>query len=202
MKKFLVLGHPRSGTGYMATLFQRFGYDVSHEKMGKDGISSWMFAVEENQVFMDRSLNRKNYQFEHTLMTMRHPNDIVSSIYYTGDMKGRSLHYRQAYLPLENYQGIEKAVQSVVGWYALIEQQDPALIMYVDRQPAQQLAHFLQMKEAKDYPLIPALNRKVNARKHADLSWEDIKHACHEQTWEAYRRFCNRQGYRAEEDAR
>ena len=37
VKKILVVGHPRTGTGYAAKLLQSWGLDVQHEKMGKDG---------------------------------------------------------------------------------------------------------------------------------------------------------------------
>ncbi|MFK4998907.1 hypothetical protein ACI2OX_21260 [Bacillus sp. N9] len=80
-RKFLVLGHPRSGTGYMAYLLRQFGYGIGHERMGKDGISSWMFAVNDYQVFADQTLNKKNYTFDYTIMNLRHPIDIVSSTF-------------------------------------------------------------------------------------------------------------------------
>lgn len=48
-RKFLILGHPRSGTGFMSILLQRYGYRVGHEWMMEDGISSWMLVVEDNK---------------------------------------------------------------------------------------------------------------------------------------------------------
>ena len=44
-KKFLCIGHPRCGTSSISQYLKYMGYDVCHENMGKDGISSWMLAV-------------------------------------------------------------------------------------------------------------------------------------------------------------
>jgi hypothetical protein len=40
-KVFLITGFGASGTKYTATIFQKLGYDVGHEKDGKDGVVSW-----------------------------------------------------------------------------------------------------------------------------------------------------------------
>jgi hypothetical protein len=39
------LGHARSGTKYLAELIRAFGYDVKHEKLGKDGIVAWQWVI-------------------------------------------------------------------------------------------------------------------------------------------------------------
>ena len=36
------LGHPRCGTGFVASLLQQNGLDVRHEAIGADGVISWM----------------------------------------------------------------------------------------------------------------------------------------------------------------
>lgn len=36
------IGHPRCGTGFVASLLQQNGLDVRHEEIGADGIISWM----------------------------------------------------------------------------------------------------------------------------------------------------------------
>jgi hypothetical protein len=43
----LIIGAPRGGTGFMARAMAEYGLDVGHESIGRDGISSWMFAVED-----------------------------------------------------------------------------------------------------------------------------------------------------------
>jgi|688.fasta_scaffold16893_3 hypothetical protein len=39
---YIGLGHPRCGTGFTASLLQANGVDVRHEKVGPEGIVSWM----------------------------------------------------------------------------------------------------------------------------------------------------------------
>lgn len=39
---FVGLGHPRCGTGFVASLLTAHGLDVRHEEVGTDGIISWM----------------------------------------------------------------------------------------------------------------------------------------------------------------
>lgn len=45
-RDFLIVGHPRCGTGFTAGLMGQMGLDIGHEANGKDGLSSWMFAVD------------------------------------------------------------------------------------------------------------------------------------------------------------
>ena len=49
--KVVVLGHPRSGTCFAAHCFQRAGWDVGHEYLAPDGISSWMWAVDTPDIY-------------------------------------------------------------------------------------------------------------------------------------------------------
>jgi len=45
-RDFLIVGHPRCGTGFTAQFLRQMGLDVGHEADGKDGLASWMFAVD------------------------------------------------------------------------------------------------------------------------------------------------------------
>ena len=110
-RKFLVLGHPRSGTGFMANLLSKYGYEIGHEEMGKDGISSWMFTVDDYQVYVDNSLNRENFNFDYIIMNLRHPIDIISSTYYTENTSKKSLEYRKKHINLEGLNQVEMAVE-------------------------------------------------------------------------------------------
>ena len=41
----LGLGHPKTGTGYTAHLLKAHGFEILHEKNGKDGMTSWLACV-------------------------------------------------------------------------------------------------------------------------------------------------------------
>ena len=77
-KFVVVMGHPRSGTGYMSKLFSAFGMDVKHENdMGKHGISSWLFGGCEVPLWGPMP---RDYHFHNRIHVVRHPLKVVSSI--------------------------------------------------------------------------------------------------------------------------
>ena len=195
MRKFLNIGHPRSGTGFTSKLFKSFDYDVGHEVLGEDGISSWMFAVEENQ-FWGPGINRENYEFEHLIMNIRKPLNIISSIFYTENNVPASYNLRAKYIDFTTLNDIEKAVKSVLEWYKIIQNQNPELIIKVDDNPEKTVYYFLkyQLNENKK-GLSNKLPTNINARSHVQLSYEDIKNKCNNQLVREYKFFCDFHGY-------
>ena len=196
-RKFLILGHPRSGTGFMSKLFQGFGYDIGHEKMGKDGISSWMFAVEDKQVFGDKSLYRKDFTFDIVIMSMRNPLDIVCSTYYT--TSDLSLIFRKKHINLEGLNKLEMTVKSVLEWYKIIELQKPNLKLYVDKAPEKVLSDFFKKIENR-HRVAPTkkINNKVNARSHPPMNLSFIKDNCNQNLVDGFVNFCKINGYKCE----
>lgn len=196
-RRFLVLGHPRSGTTFMSELFQRFGYDIGHERMGKDGISSWMFAVDDYQVFPDLTLNRKDYTFDYIIMNLRHPLDIISSTYYTENVFRKSLAYRKKHINLDGLNKVEVAVKSVLDWYKIIELQRPNLIVCIDKNPEEKLFYFLKQFENKESLLpVEKIEEKVNARNHPELTFSFIKENCNKDIVLELENFCNLYEYK------
>ncbi|MDQ0200822.1 hypothetical protein [Neobacillus ginsengisoli] len=195
-RKFLVLGHPRSGTTFSAKLLRDFGYQVGHEAMKDDGISSWMFAVEDNQVFTSLGLNRKDYTFEYIIMNIRNPVDIITSTYFTENTSKKSMNYRKKYVNFEGLNKVEEAVKSVLEWYKLIEMQRPHLKLFIDKNPEEKLFHFLKRFDNKEGLLpIKKIKKKINARKHPDLSLSFIKENCGEELFSELIHFCGLYDY-------
>lgn len=195
-KKFLIIGHPRSGTAYMAYLFNLLGFNIGHETMGVDGISSWMFAVKANQVYTDESLNRKNFDFEYIIMNIRNPLKIVSSTYYSENTSKISLSFRRQFVDLANLNNYEMAVKSVVTWYQLIEEQKPDLIIKIDRQPVYRLYDFLaSIDDSIQIPPKELSNHKVNTRKHPDLTINTLKENCQQKLYQQFINLYNRYEY-------
>ena len=44
-KRIIIIGTGRSGTAYTSMLLKQCGIDVGHERMGKDGVSSWYLTT-------------------------------------------------------------------------------------------------------------------------------------------------------------
>ncbi len=119
---FLILGHPRSGTGYMAQLFTALGYEVGHERVAEHGISSWMFAVYAEEVpYTFDGKTRGDIHPRHVLQVVRNPIDVISSMAHT-------VHEEPAWEFIERYALVHReapfeirAVQSVIAWNRLIQ---------------------------------------------------------------------------------
>tara|TARA_B110000503_G_scaffold45201_1_gene73781 strand:+ start:700 stop:1437 length:738 start_codon:yes stop_codon:yes gene_type:complete len=78
----LGIGHPRTGTGFTAVSLQRWGLDVLHENIGKDGIVSWFLTFPYGPyLWQHQFLKRPNY--DHLIYNVRNPITSLSSIVYT-----------------------------------------------------------------------------------------------------------------------
>lgn len=171
-KKYLITGHPRCGTGYMAKLMQKYGFDIKHEEMGKDGISSWIFTVKENQIWVDKTLNKKDYNFENLVMVVRNPFKAIPSIVYTETLDPRSIQLRAKYIK-ENgkMNAIEFAINSYIKWNNLILDQSPDYIVKLE-QANQQLSIFLDKTPLPEQELP---DKNTNTRKHPDITIKQIE---------------------------
>lgn len=77
-KKVLITGCGRSGTKYIAFVLRRWGLDVPHERMGRDGCASWCMAVDAEKTPFGESC--RNYEFEHIFHQVRNPLAVIASI--------------------------------------------------------------------------------------------------------------------------
>tara|TARA_B100000683_G_scaffold277766_1_gene338728 strand:+ start:7345 stop:8007 length:663 start_codon:yes stop_codon:yes gene_type:complete len=136
-KRFLLVGHPRCGTGFMSEIFKSFNLDVPHERIGKDGTSCWFYASE-NQIpdFGKKDLNgkvRSDFRFKTKIQNVRDPFKAIPSIYFTetpnGDNKKHwayrfmveSLNFRKRILKIEDNNIFNVTVKSYLGWNGLIK---------------------------------------------------------------------------------
>lgn len=80
--KILIIAPPRSGTGYAAKCLQDIGLDVGHERLGANGISSWLWAVD----CVDNAKWGDNYQDikpDMTIMLVRNLFDHIASLAFS-----------------------------------------------------------------------------------------------------------------------
>jgi len=118
--KVIVLAHPRSGTRYVAHCFRCGGWDVQHEQVGSDGISSWMWAAPAGEKVPWGASRRETDSADVVLHVMREPGAAISSIAYT---EGASEPWRSRWIVIPKDAGIvERAIWSYYGWNALIGQ--------------------------------------------------------------------------------
>lgn len=170
----LITGHQRSGTGYMAALCQAMGMDVGHERPGKDGISSFQYAVETDRVpfhSIDGNKGRNHYRFDRIIHVVRHPLHVIASTAFT-DMNG-AIEWQAEFVPVTApiSHGIRRAVQTYLGWNELIEEQTAELVRVED-------AENVLPKMLGETVISNAPPPTVNGRDHAQLGWARVAMAC------------------------
>lgn len=77
-KELLITGCGRSGTKYISFVLRRIGLHVNHEHIGRDGIASWLMAVDSDRT--PWGPGRANYCFQHVFHQVRDPLRAIPSI--------------------------------------------------------------------------------------------------------------------------
>jgi GR25 family glycosyltransferase involved in LPS biosynthesis len=147
LRDILIVGHPRCGSGYMSQLLQAIGLDVGHESMGERGISSWMFAVyDENNPWAKNkyAVSRLYTDFDYLIHYIRDPRTaipyiIVENKYAPNSFDFRRKHIQQIFnedISLHKTE-VEKAIASFIRWNQIIQNQKPNLTVKVESDEAQ-----------------------------------------------------------------
>ena len=138
-RPFRVVGHSRSGTGYMAKLFQAHGYDVRHEEVGADGVSSWQFAAQGARRLPYHYTNQESpsaFAFDFTVHVIRAPLECIASLYYTESQNqdwSTPEAFRAQFIGLRREAPkMARAVESWVNWNRLIDSQAPDVVIRVE----------------------------------------------------------------------
>jgi hypothetical protein len=162
--RLVVLAHARSGTSYTAACFRAAGWDVGHERIGRDGIASWMWATDAEEVPLGPP--RGYYPLPETVLhVIREPAAAVSSITHT---EQASEEWRSRWVPIPPSAGpIERAVWSLHGWTALIRDLRPT--------HTAQLRHVEAAVETITGSPPGHVKGSRNARLHPALSADQIK---------------------------
>ena len=159
-KKILVTGCGRCGTKYFAAVLQSVGFQVTHERMGADGISSWYMATEAKRVPLGPP--PANYTFDHTFHLVRHPLTAIPSI---SSLKDESWDYISQYVLMDASDS--KLLKSAKYWYfwnELTERKAKRLVRVEDlTQIVDQIEQELGV--VIDRSAVANVPRNVNSRK-------------------------------------
>jgi GR25 family glycosyltransferase involved in LPS biosynthesis len=147
-KDFLCIGHPRCGTTSISYYLTQMGYNVRHENMGQDGVSSWMLAVEDKSYPWGNVQDKFRYYFKNIIHVVRNPFDAIPSIIlenkYSPDNKSykfRKKHIKQILnidLPdidikhLSLLDETELAIKTFIYWNKICELSKPNTICKVE----------------------------------------------------------------------
>jgi hypothetical protein len=175
-KKILIVGHPRTGTGYTAKLLQSWGLDVQHERMGKDGISHWGMAVGgDNPVIFSQFIDNMTFnsvEWDTIIYCVRDPKTSIPSIVYTENTNKESFEYRMKRGGFNSKDNpIVDAINSIVSWDKLIQNLEPDFVFRIehDHKP---LFEFLKKEGYKIKWNEDQIGKKYNAREHK--SYEEL----------------------------
>lgn len=111
-KTLLIIGCARSGTTYIADVLQKGGLQIGHERMKRDGISSWDLTV--NPKKGRWKVCPEKFHFAHIFHQVRDPLKCISSVYKTEDQK--SWNYILAHMP-EIHDEDSHLVKCAKYWY-------------------------------------------------------------------------------------
>lgn len=210
-RPLLFVGHPRSGTGFAAELCGQFGLQIGHEDDGKDGISSWMFAVdaEENPWALSPvARTRRALHWDTLIQVVRDPATAIPSIIRENRHAPASYDFRRTHIVAETGTDLDsfeseadRAVASLCLWNRIIRDQSPAFVCRIESDHAA-LAEFLSgagyaVSVPNDLDLTPAnADKAYKGKRHAkpDLSPDDWS-ALSERAQSLLAEYCTAYGY-------
>lgn len=181
----LILGHPRSGTGYMAKLFSSFGIDIGHEFIGKNGISCWTFLIPNanhmhGQDMSIKDKSRQNFTFNHVVQCVRNPINCINSVFFSeSGEKSHSRIFRSKYNSYIDQSDplIDQVICSITGWNKMIEDLNPSATFKIENCESE-VKKFVCMEMDFSNLITSESNlppKNYNARKHDKLTYEEIK---------------------------
>jgi len=191
--KILGLGHPRTGTGYTATMLNLWGLKIGHERLEEDGIVAWQLAINKGPWLY---LNDFDFKLkpEFIIYNLRDPKESIPSIVYTENIKEESLRYRITKgKVIESSNRVEMAINSILQWDKLISAKNPDFIYRIEDQ-SNELFTFLK---SKGYSIkYQELNKQVNSREHKSLQdLENELRAVRPSVKRKLNAFCEKYGY-------
>jgi hypothetical protein len=116
-KDYLIIAHPRSGTGYASKLFSFNGIEIGHEKMMKRGTSNWQYAVD-CEFYPYTNEPKNNYKFKHIIHIVRNPLDCINSVAFT---EWQSEPFRREHIEIKGGNIFERAIDSIFEWTILCQ---------------------------------------------------------------------------------
>lgn len=168
--KYLILGHSRSGTNYSANLFRQNGIDIGHEKMGKDGTSSWLMAVRAHKYpWGVDGITRDQCEFDTIIHVMRKPIDVINSVAFTE--KPESQAFKRKFIDIQGNQ-FERAVRSYYGWTKLIQKQKPD--------------HTIKVENLMEFMKFEIAGEITNKRPHVSITEEELRKEVSDEVWDMY----------------
>lgn len=210
-RTFLIVGHPRCGTGFTANLLSQMGFDVGHEADGRDGLASWMFAVDGPAPYAkDRVAQRRDtLRWKTLIMPVRDIETAIPSIMRDNTFSFISYDFRRKHIAkagggdlnaLPN--NFHRAVVSFLHWNRLVEAMHPDLVFRIERDQ-DRLHAFARSHAQTELPSLDRLNLspfkadkpyKGRRRPKPNVTSQDWA-SLPESLWDEVVAYCHKQDY-------
>lgn len=137
-----IIGSPRCGTAFAATVFQNLGLDVRHEEVGQKGIASWMFSVKDTDLPFGKGPYAKNSRFVYPRtvgLVFRTPEKAIPSLILENTKNIQSYEFRRRWImrqygvDFDNFIDEEtRALATFVYWYRLCLDRQPSFVLRLE----------------------------------------------------------------------
>jgi hypothetical protein len=173
----LITGTGRSGTHYMSYLMCAMGFDLPHERVGRDGTASWKHIV--TGTFINRKGDRRteirSEGFARILHIVRHPLKVISSMQTFGPATWRYMAEHAAIdadapLPI-------RGMHAWVEWNRLVEIQ--AHWRFQIESLPHQFDEFCRQAgvPGRSIPIIPDAAADSRVKRYRPLAWDQLRAA-------------------------
>jgi GR25 family glycosyltransferase involved in LPS biosynthesis len=186
IKEFLLIGHPRCGTSFAAGVFNQIGWEVGHENMKEDGISSWMLCVD-SEHYPWGNIGKNNplqsFYFKNVIHVVRDPFKSIPSIILENKYppQQKSYTFRRQYIKkilnidlpdtdfidIDFTKEIEIAVMSLICWHKICELNNPVLTIKIE-DTLEVCKRFTKSDKNIDFSKIKRNSNKLYNGKHYD----------------------------------
>jgi hypothetical protein len=167
--EFLITGCGRSGTKYTAKVLQKAGLDVQHEKPGRDGTVSSVWAVEDT--WYPGYHAQKRPEFDLILHQVREPLATIGSL--TTALQG-SWNWNARHIPIDpKAPSLIKAARYWYYWNLKIEEIAQHRYRVEDMKDEWEFLCMLLGCNCR----LPNVSKKTNSREHIRVNWLRLSQA-------------------------
>lgn len=192
----LIIGCARSGTTYIAHVLHKCGLEVLHERMGKEGASSWFMTIDTDTVpWGDIQPARNGTQFQHIFHQVRDPLKVISSVFSTETKE--CWDFIMLHIP-QIHESDDHLLKCAKYWYYWnLKAEEQAEWTYRIEDLENEWAEF-QRRLGRVLPVeaLTQVPTNTNTRPHAhDYTWNELKAQLGSKWYKKVRKLAQRYGY-------
>lgn len=160
MEYIVITGCPRSGTKFTAKYLSQLSLDIGHESFGKDGISSWCLASNDNNKIYGPSYEDliREYPDCKIYHQTRDPLLVISSLTTILD---KSWNFFSNYIEFGNDSILKKSMKVWYYWNKMAE------YLTKNRYKVEEIDSIFKVKNSN-------VETNINSRDHINLTYKDL----------------------------